>query len=96
MRVVQIQCDDGTARCGRCGFKTACRNKVYHKCKAPAGLGDLVAAGLSAIGITEERAQKVARAVGLSGCGCAGRKAALNSLSDRLLGRVEGKSQETA
>jgi hypothetical protein len=51
------------------------------------GLGDLVAAGLSAVGITEERVQRLANAVGVKDCGCAKRKAALNRLSDRLLGR---------
>ncbi len=38
------------------------------------GLGDLVAAGLSAVGITEER---VTKAIGRP-CGCSGRRAALN------------------
>jgi hypothetical protein len=53
----------------------------------PPGLGDLVAAGLSAVGITEERVQRLANAVGVKDCGCAKRKAALNRLSDRLLGQ---------
>ena len=51
------------------------------------GLGDLVAAGLSSVGITKERVQRVANAVGIKDCGCAARQAALNRLSDRLLGR---------
>ena len=50
-------------------------------------LGDLVAAGLSSVGITKERVQRVANAVGIKDCGCAKRQAALNRLSDRLLGR---------
>jgi hypothetical protein len=53
----------------------------------PPGLGDLVAAGLSSVGITKERVQRVANAVGIKDCGCAKRQAALNRLSDRLLGR---------
>jgi hypothetical protein len=40
------------------------------------GLGDMVAAGLSAIGITKER---VSAAIGKP-CGCAKRQAALNAL----------------
>lgn len=48
------------------------------------GLGDLVAAGLTAIGITKERAQAVASAVGIKDCGCAKRQAALNRLGERL------------
>lgn len=48
------------------------------------GLGDMVAAGLAAIGITKERAQGVANAVGIKNCGCAKRQARLNSLGRRL------------
>lgn len=44
----------------------------------PQGLGDMVAAGLNAIGITKERAQAVASAFGIKDCGCAGRQEALN------------------
>jgi len=40
------------------------------------GLGDMVAAGLSAVGITKER---VSALVG-GNCGCAGRQQALNEL----------------
>jgi hypothetical protein len=45
---------------------------------APRGLGDMVAAGLDAIGITKARAQAVASAFGVSDCGCAARQEALN------------------
>lgn len=48
------------------------------------GLGDMVAAGLSAVGITKERAQRVASAVGVKDCGCAKRQEALNKLGRRL------------
>lgn len=48
------------------------------------GLGDMVAAGLSAVGITEARAQAVANAVGVKDCGCGKRKAALNRLGAKL------------
>jgi hypothetical protein len=44
------------------------------------GLGDMVAAGLSAIGITPERVSKVTG----KPCGCKERQAALNSLGRRL------------
>ena len=40
------------------------------------GLGDMVASGLAAVGITKDRAQAVANAVGVSDCGCAGRQEA--------------------
>ena len=45
-----------------------------------AGLGDMVAAGLSAVGITKER---VSKAIGKP-CGCAKRQEALNALGRRL------------
>jgi hypothetical protein len=48
------------------------------------GLGDRIASGLSAIGITKERAQAVAQAVGLDDCGCGQRQAALNEFGYRL------------
>lgn len=49
-------------------------------CEAPKprGLGDMVADGLAAVGITKERAQAVAAAVGIKDCGCQGRQEALN------------------
>lgn len=48
------------------------------------GLGDMVASGLAAVGITKDRAQAVANAVGVKDCGCAGRQAALNKAGYRL------------
>ncbi len=48
------------------------------------GLGDMVAAGLSAVGITKERVQAVASAVGVRDCGCAKRQAALNFVGRKL------------
>ncbi len=48
--------------------------------RAKAGLGDMVAAGLSAIGITKER---VSKAVG-GDCGCAKRQEALNALGRKI------------
>jgi len=48
------------------------------------GLGDMVAAGLSAVGITKERAQAVASAVGVKDCGCRKRLAALNRLGEKI------------
>lgn len=45
------------------------------------GLGDMVAAGLSAVGITPER---VSAALGVKDCGCKKRQEALNALGRRL------------
>ena len=50
------------------------------------GLGDIVAAGLSAVGITKERAQAVASAVGVKDCGCRGRQRRLNEIGREWLG----------
>jgi hypothetical protein len=51
---------------------------------AKPGLGDMVATGLSAVGITKERVQAVASKVGIKDCGCAKRQAALNRLGEKL------------
>ena len=48
--------------------------------RARPGLGDMVAAGLSAIGITKER---VSKAVG-GDCGCSKRQQALNELGRKI------------
>jgi hypothetical protein len=55
---------------------------VYRVCgtQPRLGLGDIVAAGLSAIGITKERVSAV---VG-GDCGCAKRQEALNDLGRRV------------
>jgi hypothetical protein len=45
------------------------------------GLGDMVAAGLSALGITPERASK---ALGVKDCGCKKRQQQLNDLGRRI------------
>ncbi len=52
--------------------------------RARPGLGDMVASGLAAVGITKERAQAVANAVGVKDCGCAKRQAALNELGAKF------------
>ena len=52
--------------------------------RAKPGLGDMVAAGLDAIGITKERVQAVASAVGVKDCGCKKRQEALNNLGRKL------------
>ena len=48
--------------------------------RARPGLGDMVAAGLSAIGITKERVSKLAG----GDCGCQKRQAALNELGRKI------------
>jgi len=48
------------------------------------GLGDRIAEGLSAVGITKDRVQAVAHAVGIEDCGCAERQQLLNQLGHKL------------
>jgi len=82
---------NGVWLCAKCGSPCPDQEAPHRGvcvCERTApGLGDLVEAGLTAVGITKERVQRVANAVGIKDCGCAKRKAALNRLSDRLLGR---------
>ena len=51
---------------------------------AKPGLGDMVAAGLDAIGVTKERVQAVVSKVGVKDCGCQKRQEALNSLGRKF------------
>jgi hypothetical protein len=52
--------------------------------RAKPGLGDIVAAGLDAVGITKERVQAVASAVGVKDCGCRKRQDKLNELGRKF------------
>lgn len=72
--------DGDQLRCSACGYAIkGTFKKVRRQCRKP-GLGDMVAAGLSAIGITKER---VSKAIGKP-CGCAQRQEALNALGRRI------------
>lgn len=55
----------------------------HHPAYPRPGLGDLVAAGLAAVGITPER---VAAVTGKKDCGCKKRQAALSRLGRKLAG----------
>ena len=80
-------------RCTVCGQLARHRNtNIYAECRGPKpiGLGDMVAAGLAAVGITKER---VAALVG--GCGCDGRQEALNEIGRSIgIGRAPDGTQE--
>jgi hypothetical protein len=52
--------------------------------RAKPGLGDMVAAGLAAVGITKERAQAVAAVVGVKDCGCKKRQERLTQLGRKF------------
>lgn len=57
--------------------------------RARPGLGDMVASGLAAVGITKERVSKVLG----KPCNCPARQAALNRLGSRLFGLPEGQNR---
>jgi hypothetical protein len=61
---------------------------AYPARRKPPGLGDRVAAGLAAIGITKERVEAV---VG-GPCGCPERQAALNAAAAKWLGMPPGST----
>ena len=61
-------------------FHAAVNAAVSAAVPPPPGLGDMVAAGLSAIGITKER---ISKALG-GDCGCAKRQAKLNNLGRKF------------
>ena len=73
--------DPSFLRCRVCGERVSAPH-VRRNCgtRPTAGLGDMVKAGLSAIGITEER---VSKAIGRP-CGCSQRAEALNALGRKI------------
>jgi hypothetical protein len=76
------QLSSGQWRCTECGkvTKRSYPKAPVQKCNEikPAGLGDRIASGLSAIGITKDR---VSRVIGRP-CGCGKRQAKLNRLGE--------------
>lgn len=79
--------------CANCGRQSADQSAPHRgkcECEAPSqppGLGDIVKAGLSAVGITEERVSKV---VGKP-CGCGKRAASMNKFGAKYLGMPPGR-----
>ena len=90
---MQCDIDAESLSCRRCGARVS-SVVVRRNCGPvdPAGLGDMVAAGLEAIGITKAR---VSAALGVEDCGCSKRQEALNVLG-RNLGIGVTRSGETA
>lgn len=88
-----MNCDfDNPAKiCPTCGY-VAKRLPTYRECRPvpepvwrPIPVGDLVERGLTAIGITKERVEKLTRTEGKpGGCGCAGRQKWLNEVGNRV------------
>jgi hypothetical protein len=72
-------CAFENGRCARCGH-VARHGRHVRQCRS--GLGDMVATGLSAVGITKERVSKL-----LGGdCGCGERQRKLNEIGRKYLG----------
>lgn len=74
-------------RCGRVAKTKALRRNCGPRPKRAAlarGLGDVLADGLAAVGITKKRAQAVASAMGFADCGCKQRQQALNDVGASL------------
>ncbi len=73
--------DPASLCCRVCGSRVTAPH-VVRNCRPRPGLGDMVAAGLSAVGITPERVSAV-----IGGpCGCEERKEALNDWGRDHLG----------
>lgn len=66
-------------------------HSAYPREQKPAGLGDMVAAGLDAFGITKDRVQALASAVGIKDCGCKQRQQAMNEFGAKFLGLPAGE-----
>ena len=84
--MIRCDIDPDSLRCKICGVNVT-RPSVIRACAGP-GLGDMVAAGLSAIGITKERVEAV---VG-GPCGCPERQAAMNAAGAAWLGMSPGST----
>lgn len=74
-------------RCSRCKFVTAptpheC-SSVFKECDL-LGLGDYVAHGLAAFGITKERVSWVKRQFGGSDCNCGQRQESMNEAGKQI------------
>lgn len=84
------KCDiDPLSLCCRvCGSRVSAPNVLRHCGLFESGLGDMVAAGLSAIGITKQRVEAV---VG-GPCGCPERQAAMNAAAAKWLGMPPGST----
>lgn len=78
---MNCQFEDG--ECVRCGIR---RDPPYPFRHCRPGLGDVVASGLSAIGITKQRAKAAAALVGFKDCGCDERRRKLNALGQLIEG----------
>ena len=89
MQLTPMTCtphSDGWECVCQCGYVTHAKaGTAYHVCetskpRAKPGLGDMVKAGLSAVGITEER---VSKAIGRP-CGCSKRAEQLNAIGRKI------------
>jgi hypothetical protein len=73
---------DSALKCQRCGYVSPVAG-LLRTCPN-AGLGDAVESTLESVGITKERVQHVSKIIGVTDCGCEGRKAWLNRIGQYL------------
>jgi hypothetical protein len=78
-----MRCDFVDGACRICGTR---RRPPYPIRKCTPGLGDIAAVALSSVGVTKDRAQAVAIAVGIADCGCTQRQEQLNEWGREWLG----------
>jgi hypothetical protein len=83
-----MNCAFEAGACRRCGAR---RDPPYPLRRCTPGIGDAAAIALKAVGITESRAERLARLAGYASCGCPGRRAYLNRV-----GRYFGIGDSTA
>lgn len=79
-------CVYNSTKCVICGLPIPGGGRATARTCRSGGLGDMVADGLAKVGITKERAQAVANAVGVKDCGCSQRQAQLNEIGREWLG----------
>jgi hypothetical protein len=77
--VTLCEIDSGTLRCRVCGARVTATH-VLRTCRP--GLGDMIATGLSVVGVTKER---VSRILGRP-CDCEGRRLTVNQWGAKYLG----------
>ena len=80
--------EPSSLRCRVCGASVSSPSVRRNCGTPPPGLGDMVAAGLSAVGITKERVEAV---VG-GPCGCSERQAWMNDAGAQWLGMSPGST----
>lgn len=86
--MASCEIDPLSLRCRVCGAAVSSPSVRRNCGTPPPGLGDMVEAALSAVGITKERVEAV---VG-GPCGCSQRRTAMNAAAAKWLGMSPGST----